>query len=172
MYKRQVYDRVGRAATTGGARPPAGSEAKVPPRPTSEPAAVSFRPPAPAPSGTPSQGVPKRPSDVGAVLEQARSRTQRFDEALRLFTQGHYREAREAFHRLATEDSQQKRYRVYLSYAMGLEHREAGRIDDAVKELERAVFLDPDLAEARRDLDKTRELKKTGGGLFSKLFGR
>ena len=95
-----------------------------------------------------------------------------YEEAMRLFAQGHYGEAREAFQRIAAEEPQAKKYRVYVYYAGGLEHRAAGRIDDAIKELERAVFLEPELAEARRDLEKTRELKKSGGGLFAKLFGR
>jgi len=175
---RQVYDRVSRTAAPTGSAPALAAPGLKPPTkpPTKPPAgdAISFRPPpqAPAPSGTPSQGVPRRQSEVDAVLEQARGRTQRFDEATRVFQRGEYPEAREAFQRLAAEDPQNKKYRVYLYYAWGLEHRAAGRIDEALRELERAVFLEPELAEARRDLDKTRELKKAGGGLFSKLFGR
>jgi hypothetical protein len=127
---------------------------------------VSFKAPA-APA------MPAKPSgpDVNAVLEQARTRALRFEEAQRLLSHGSYREAREAFHKIAAEDPQSKRYRVYLHYAWGLEHRAAGKIEEAVKELERAVALEPEFADAKKDLEKTKDSKKSGG-IFSKLFGR
>jgi curved DNA-binding protein CbpA len=164
---KKVIERATRAATTAPAAAPL--SAPSPPRPAGNPPrrepatppAVSFR------------GRSRHITDVNAVLEQAKTRGQRFEEAQRLLAQGQWQAAREAFQKIATEDSQSRRYRSYLCYARGLEHRACGRIEEAIKELERAVALDPDgeAAEFRNDLDKTREMKK-GGGLFSKIFGR
>jgi tetratricopeptide (TPR) repeat protein len=190
---RRIYDRLSRgtmppisssppplaAPSKRPSTPPLGlprvPTAALPPPPLAAPPAaapVSFKPRA---TGTPGQvGTPGgvRPgTDVNAVLEQAKNRTLRFDEAHKLFVQGDYQAAREAFHKIAAEDPQTKKYRVYLSYAWGLEHRAAGRLDEAIKELERAVGLEPSHADIRKDLERTREMKK-GGGLFSKLFGR
>jgi tetratricopeptide (TPR) repeat protein len=161
----KVIERATRAATAAPAGAPL--SAPSPPRPAGNPPrrepatppAVSFR------------GRPRNITDVNAVLEQAKTRGQRFEEAQRLLAQGQWQAAREAFHKIAAEDSQSRRYRSYLSYARGLEHRACGRIDEAIKELERAVALDSEVPEFRNDLDKTREMKK-GGGLFSKIFGR
>ena len=110
----------------------------------------------------------RSPEDVQALLESARTRGQRFEEALRLLAQGIYHEAREALHKITAEDPQSRRYRVALHLAWGLEYREAGDRDKAIRELERAVALDPECTEA---VDALRKLQEKRGGILGKLFG-
>jgi tetratricopeptide (TPR) repeat protein len=108
---------------------------------------------------------------VQALLEAAKTRTRRFDDAQISMAQGRYREAREALQRLAAEDPATKKFRVQLHLATGLEHRAAARFDEAIRELERAVALDPECADAAEALRRLQEQKRSGGFL-SKLFGR
>jgi Tfp pilus assembly protein PilF len=109
--------------------------------------------------------------DVLAKLDAAKTRTQRFEDALKQLRDGQHREAREALYKIASEDPHTRKFRVYLSLAWGMEHRAAKRLDDAERELERALSLDPDFKEAADELDKVRE-ERGKGGIFSKLFGR
>ena len=74
---------------------------------------------------------------------------------------GRYREARETLHQIATEEPQEKRYRVQLHYAWGLEHQSQGRSDLAVRELERALTLDPTCREAKDALAALRRPSRT-----------
>jgi tetratricopeptide (TPR) repeat protein len=105
------------------------------------------------------------------MLEAAKTRNLRFDEAVKQLRMGNYGVAREAFHKIASEDAQSRKYRVYLSLAQGLEHKSAKRWEEAERELERASKLDPDFKEAADELQKLRE-ERGKGGIFSKLFGR
>lgn len=169
---------------------PAGIPAVAAPRPTAppmRPTAPPMRPTAPpmrptAPPGdTPADRrafpesrqvapVNRSAADVNALLEQAKTRTKRYDDAHTALIQGRYREAREAFFKLASEDPQMRKYRVSLHLAWGLEHRAAGKAEDAQRELERALALDPENTDAAEALRKIEADKKKG--LFSKLFGR
>ncbi|MCA9678980.1 MAG: tetratricopeptide repeat protein, partial [Myxococcales bacterium] len=79
-------------------------------------------------------------------------------------------DARQAFHELAVSAPGEKSYRAMMHYARGREAQEAGRLDEARAELQRAIALDPDLAVAKRALDDLPPEPK--GGLFSKLFRR
>ena len=107
------------------------------------------------------------------MLESAKTRTVRFEEAMRLLQQGEFKRAREAFHDLATEDPHSKRVRSHMHLAWGLEHKAEGRSADARRELERGLSIDPDhqelTLELRKLLGKGQDM---GKGIFSKLLGR
>ncbi len=179
-----------RAATAAGPPPPSQPPAALtapsgtapsgtaPPttRPTARVATVPASPPPPGaarkPSG-PTTGIGASAQEVQAMLEAARTRGQRFDEAVALLARGKYKQAREAFYKIAMEDPQGKRYRVQLHLAWGLEHMTDGKPAEAQRELERAVALDPECAEAKTALAKAQEQqKKPSGGILGKLFGR
>jgi tetratricopeptide (TPR) repeat protein len=155
-------------------RPVSGTPASVPAL-TPPPAAP--RPPAPAqpqtptPASRPAAAAGKTPEEVQALLEAAKTRNTRYEDALRLIARGRYREAREALHALATEDAQSKRFRAALSLAWGLEHLQEGKLDDAHRELDRAAALDPDNPDVQAALKKLAEQRKKGG-LLGKLFGK
>jgi predicted Zn-dependent protease len=106
------------------------------------------------------------------MLEAARTRGQRFDEAVALVSRGKYREAREAFYKIAMEDPQAKRYRVQLHYAWGLEHLADGKPAEGQRELERALALEPDSADIKAALAKATDQQKKPSGILGKLFGK
>lgn len=144
------------------ATPPRSPTAPAPP-PAASPAKVNVRPPT-----TPGTG--RSPEEVQALLEAARTRQTRFEDAVRLMAKGRYREAREALFHIAAEDPQKKRYRAQLHLAWGLEHLADGKPEEAQRELERALGLEPDNAEIREAMRKAQGEKKSG--IFGKLFGR
>jgi predicted Zn-dependent protease len=111
------------------------------------------------------------------MLEAARTRGQRFDDAVALISRGKYREAREAFYKIAMEDPQAKRYRVQLHYAWGLEHLADGKPAEAQRELERALALEPESTDIRSALARVKDAEKAEkdkkpSGILGKLFGR
>jgi curved DNA-binding protein CbpA len=107
---------------------------------------------------------------VRALLDEARTRGPRFERAVRAIARGDLAEARELLVKLTAEDPQSRRYRAKLHFVNGLEHRDAGRVDEAVRELERAAALEGDLrGEAAEALAKLQSERK---GLFGRLFGR
>jgi Tfp pilus assembly protein PilF len=106
-----------------------------------------------------------------AMLDQARTRGQRFDDAVLLIRQGQYKQAREALYKIAMEDPQNKRYRVQMHLAWGMEHLGEGRAPEGQRELERALTLDPNCSDARDALKKLQDAQKKPG-LFGKLFGK
>ncbi len=152
-------------ATSPVAAPAAAPE---PPRP---PAPTTFAP-RPVARAESTSLTGRSPDEVRALLEEARTRGQRFEQAGRLITEADYAEARALMQKLAAEDPQNRKYRVRLYLATGLEHLGAERLDDAVRELERATALEPDNVEVARALIRARERKDARGGIFSKLFGR
>lgn len=105
------------------------------------------------------------------MLEAAKTRNQRFDDAQKLIMTGRYQQARLALQGIAGEDPHTTRFRVQLHLAWGLEHKTEGRVDEAIRELERAVLLDSSCREAAAVLQKLQASRK-GTGLFSKWFGR
>lgn len=111
-----------------------------------------------------------QPADVNALVEEAKGREKRYALARTMLQEGRYREAREALLRLATEEPGTRKFRVTLHLAWGLEHRHEGRADDAARELERALALEPDNAEAAEALRKLEADRKRG--LFTKTSGR
>lgn len=150
---------------------PAGAAPRAPTRPTGS--SPVRRPTVPASSARPTvPAAAYRPTaEVNAMMESAKTRTKRYDDAELLLAQGRYREAREAFFKLASEDPAMKRYRVQLHLSWGLEYHINGKMEEATRELERAIALDPDNAEVVAALQKIGEHKKPGG-ILSKLFGR
>jgi hypothetical protein len=127
-------------------------------------------------SSTPATGVPTGIGSTSvrpAVAEQqraSREREQRFESTVRLLHTGEVSRARLVLAQIAAEEPQNKAYRAHLQLAMGLEHLAAERLEEAHRELERALTLDNDLDEARRALHRVREAQKKGTGLLGKLF--
>jgi len=137
-------------------------------RPRAAPAPPSPSPPvAPAALVSPTTG--RTTEQVRVLLDEARTRGQRFDLAARHVAQGRYAQARELLIKLCAEDPPSRRFRHKLHLASGLEHRDAGRSGEAVRELERAVALEAEPSEATEALKKLQADRK---GLFGKLFGR
>jgi curved DNA-binding protein CbpA len=164
-------------AVSASARSPAATTGRV--------ATVPGAGPPPAAGGTPRRPITAAglggasPQEVQAMLEAARTRTQRFEDALALLGRGKYREAREALYKIAMEDPQSKRYRVQLHHAWGLEHLADGKLAEAQRELERALGMEPESAEIKAALaklkDETQALnqkKRQQSGILGKLFGR
>lgn len=114
----------------------------------------------------------KSPQEVQAMLEAARTRGQRFDDAQQLMLRGKYKQAREALYEIAAEDPQSKRYKVQLHLAWGLEHQADGKLEEAQRELERTLQYEPEHSDAQAALRKVLEQRKKSGGLLGKLFGR
>jgi tetratricopeptide (TPR) repeat protein len=128
-----------------------------------------------SPANLPARGSTRRElADTSAIQQAAQNTKQRaneaYEHALKLLSVGRLGEARKALHQLAAEQPQTKKYRVQMHYAWGLEHEEAGRLDDARAELERALALDGEFKRAHEALDRLPGPKK--GKFFSKIFGR
>ena len=59
-------------------------------------------------------------------------------------------------HALAVRMPQSKQYRALLCYARGREAHAAGRLDEASREYQQALQLDPDLAMAKQAVAELR----------------
>jgi tetratricopeptide (TPR) repeat protein len=162
------------AVTAAAPKPPAPRRNPTPPPPATPPAAAKPEPPrrtaAPAAPARPPAPAASPKRDVTSLLEQVRTRPQRIEDALFHLKKGRFRQAREALHAVAAEDPQNKRVRTFLHLSWGLEHRATGNFDEATRELERALTIDPTCAEAEKALREVRD--KTKKGIFSKIFGR
>ena len=106
-----------------------------------------------------------------ALLESTKTRQHRYEQACRLLIRGRTREAKTIFNQLAAEDPQNRRYRARVMHATAVELREDGKLDEAIRELERAVLHDPELADMQDALKKL-VAERGKGGIFSKIFGR
>lgn len=143
----------------GAARPTPGG-GTIPPPPA--------RVPTPPPHGP---NAIRRPT-TGVVADAQRAqldRENRFEAAARLLGMGQYRKAREALFQIASEEPQNKRYRARLGLAWGLEHLAEGRLEEARRELERALQLEPELDDAKSALARV-DAAQPKTGLFNKLF--
>jgi tetratricopeptide (TPR) repeat protein len=69
-----------------------------------------------------------------------------------MLRRGHWTTARQLLQSLSSRVPTSTQYRALLAYAKGREALAAGRADEAQHELQRALQLDPDLAEARAAL--------------------
>jgi len=171
-----------RPARSTGAPPPATAPRAPVATPAARPQTAQPRNPtvpgtAPPPAGArrplvPTQGMGASPQEVQAMLELARTRGQRFDDAVALLSRGKYREAREAFYKIAMEDPQSRRYRAQLHFAWGMEHLADGKAAEAQRELERALALENESHDIKAGLAKAQELQKKPSGILGKLFGR
>jgi hypothetical protein len=97
-----------------------------------------------SPQTTPPHGNPQapKPFDEQTAL----------NDALALLNKQQWTPARLALHALAARVPQSRQYRGLLCYARGREALVAGRPDDAAQEYQRALQLDPDLAQAKQAL--------------------
>jgi tetratricopeptide (TPR) repeat protein len=171
---------IGPRATVPVGIPPApwASPSAPPPAAASVPTPIEERPAGPVilprrrdVARTRPHGIVPPVDPVQAMLDAVKSRGKRFDDAVASLNSGKYQEAREAFFKLASEDPQNRRYRIQLHIAWGHEHAEAGRGEDALREYQRALNLDPTLRDVAAAVKKLEEQKKSGG-IFSKFFGR
>lgn len=137
-----------------------------PPRPT-QGIAPPTQPPRPTPGIAPPTQPPRADTfnpptvrnvqtPVGvAVANQAYDifdEAAAFRDAAALMEQKSWAAARQALHALAAKVPQSKTYRAWLCYARGREAYVAGRPDDAILEMQRALQLEPDLAHAKHAL--------------------
>jgi hypothetical protein len=76
--------------------------------------------------------------------------TAALNEALSFMEQRNWTAARQCLHALAAKVPQSKQYRALLCYARGREAHGAGRGEEALLEYQRALQLDPDLAQVKQ----------------------
>jgi hypothetical protein len=119
-----------------------------------------------APGVSPTTG--RTEAEVRALLDEVRTREERFALASRHLAGGRYAEAKDLLAKLASEDPQSRRFRGKLFLVTGHLHREAGRIDEAVRELRWAAALEKEPGEAALALKNLAPSK----GLLSRLLGR
>jgi len=130
--------------------PPTGRGPVLPPRPSPD----GFNPPTvrnvagTSPSG--SQPMPRFGSPPPGA--EPFDETAAFRDAAALMERKDWTAARQALHALAARVPQSKSYRAWLCYARGREAYLAGRPDDAILEMQRALQLEPDLAHAKHAL--------------------
>jgi tetratricopeptide (TPR) repeat protein len=113
-----------------------------------------------ASGGIPRQGDTFNPPTVRGILPQPTPGTQppgfdeasAFRDACALMEAKNWTGARQAFHALAAKVPQSKQYRAWLCYTRGREAYLAGRVEDAIVELQRALQLEPDHAHAKHAL--------------------
>jgi hypothetical protein len=161
-----------RAATTPG---PAVPPAAPPPR---------ARPPAttPAPGAPPPRArtVPGTPAPVPGTMRPSAAIPKvtppgpdaDFEAAQDLLRRKLWSDARQAFQKLAVSIPQEKKYRAFMHYARAREAHDAGKLDEARAELQRALALDPDLVPAKLLLNDLAPEPGGGGGMFKKIFKR
>jgi hypothetical protein len=149
---------------------PAGGPRSATVRPRTNPTMPRMAPLAAAGQG-PAAGRPLAPAELQSLVDQAQTRSVRIEMALNLLERREYRLAREALFQIAAEDPQNRKLRAQLHLAWGLEHRDDRQLEAALRELERAVVLDPECDAAAKALRQIAEQRKSGS-LFSKIFGR
>ena len=112
-------------------------------------------------------------TDLIAALEsEEEQRARQIQKALALLEQGKPGEARDRLRELAIASPTDKRVRVYMHYAWGREHQQAGRHEDAAAEFRRALKLDPTFDDAVEALDAVSAGGEKQAGVFGRLFRR
>jgi hypothetical protein len=127
--------------------PPTGRGPVLPPRPAPD----AFNPPTVRNIAVPpTQPIVRfgSPAPGSEQFDEAAA----FREAAALMERKDWAAARQALHALAARVPQSKTYRAWLCYARGREAYLAGRPDDAILEMQRALQLEPDLAHAKHAL--------------------
>lgn len=76
------------------------------------------------------------------------------EQAIELVNAKNWVAARQALHTLAARVPQSKHYRALLCYTRGREAQAANRSDEALLEFQRALQLDPELAQAKLALSE------------------
>lgn len=139
-----------------------------------EPTSVRTKRPTPS-RQTGSQRRPRPPSGAqeiaGGINDTVGRRNEDYEMGLKMIAQGRYKAARTLFHKVAAEDPKTRKYRIQMHFSWGLEHEDGARFDEARKEFERALNIDPEFKRAHEALDRLPRDKK-GSGFFSKIFGR
>ena len=125
----------------GQNQPPRPTGVLTPPTQPPRPQADSFNPPT-------VRNVPMPPPGRTDDFDEAAA----FRDAAALMEQKNWQAARLALHALAARVPQSKHYRAWLCYARGREAYLAGRPEDAILEMQRALQLEPDLAHAKHAL--------------------
>ena len=129
--------------------------------------------PVPRPALDRGKSGPIADKDKASPAAPDPSEEQRYAAALDLLRRRLWKDGEKALHELAVSHPTERRYRAYRDYARGRLAQDAGRLDEARVEWERALRLDPDLAAAKAALDQLPEQPRPpSGGLLSKLFKR
>lgn len=166
-----------RAATSTPAPTPIARAVTAPttalPRAVTAPIAAPPRPPASgrSPVLTPEPPRP-RASSAPPATKPLTPVEQALEPAMELLRRKLWAEARQALLKLAVADPHEKRYRAYMHYARGRESQEAGKLDEARAEWQRATGIDPDLMVAKRALEDLPTDPPPSGGLIGRLFGK
>ncbi len=140
-------------ARPADALPPRPTPGMTPP--TQRPAPGAFTPPTqpPRPDNFNPPTVRNVPTPAGLSAGQGGfDEAGAFREATALLEKKDWTSARQALHALAARVPQSKVYRAWLCYARGREAYIAGRPQDAILEMQRALQLEPDLAHAKHAL--------------------
>jgi curved DNA-binding protein CbpA len=129
--------------------------------------------PPPQPVAPPPPALGQRnPEAVRALFEEVRTRSQRYDQAMAVLGEGKAGEARRLLQILVMEDPRSRKIRASMHYAWALECHGAGRTDEAVREIDRALALAPDDADLPRVAQGIRDRRDLGRRVFHKAFGR
>jgi hypothetical protein len=105
---------------------------------------------APSPPAAPSTTTPPAPRPATAS-EDFDERAQQIT-VRELMRNGHWPQAVVALQTLATRVPASKQYRAMLCYARGRQAQLAGRVDDAIAEMQRALQIDPEWSAAKSAL--------------------
>jgi hypothetical protein len=111
------------------------------------------RPPAPSSTNfniATQRGVAPQQTQPLQRASAAFDETASLDEAVAFMEQRNWTAARVSLHALAAKVPQSKQYRALLCYSRGREAHAAGRTDEALLEYQRALQLDPDLAQVKQ----------------------
>ena len=150
----------GRASATGSGSFP--RSASPPPERTTQRMPQIARPVTPPfgvkVGGAPRQGTPPQP-DSGRVTPPAQPQPSvderlELQRALDLMSNRSWNAARQAMTSLAARVPTSKHYRALLCYTRGREAQVAGKGEEAVMELQRALQFDPELGQAKQALEE------------------
>jgi hypothetical protein len=147
-----------RPAPGRSATPPVGvpvQPASTATRPTQPMATVPRAPAAAARPVTPQQQPTARPATAPAFDERAE-----LTAVMELIRRSDWNGAAQKLSVIAQKLPESKRYRALLAYARSKIAAGANRIDDAIQELQRALQIDPDLAQAKTALQELQSRRK------------
>jgi len=135
-------------------------------------------------TGTPPGGPATNGAQPPSTRSASRDREERFAAAVAMLSHGDYDAACDGLQKLGAENPNLSKFQVYLHYARGKRHAEAGAVAAARAEFEQALTLHPefflvtkaiaqlpeegDAAAAGDQAEQGSEAKKPG--LFSRLF--
>ena len=124
---------------------------------------------------------PRRTAQVRAVsasdlksgaVDTAELEEARFKQAKEALAAQKLASAAAEFKDLAVRRPQDKRFRMYMHYAQGLQHLQGHAIEKAKSEFKRALGLDANFEPALEAMSSLAQDEKKKSGFFSKLFGK